>query len=90
MSRWNIVITACGGCDTAAEAIRTRLSKAWSAQRPATFSVCGFDEITPKSIRKIHAVIVVVLENTSRSHVVRDLVEAHEPVEYCYHCVRRL
>lgn len=78
MSRWNIVITACGGCETAAEAICSRLSEAWSAQRPADFAVRGFEEITPKSIRKIDAVVLAASENTSRSHVMRVLAVCEE------------
>ncbi len=78
MSRWNIVITACGGCETAAEAILSRLSEAWSAPRPADFALRSFDEITPKSIRKIDAVIVAADENASRSHVMRVLTVCEE------------
>ena len=78
MSRWNIVITACGGCETAAEAICARLTEAWSAQRPADIAVRSFDEITLKSIRKIDAVILAASENSNRSHVLRVLAVCEE------------
>lgn len=73
MSRWNIAIAACGGCETAAEAICARLREAWLAQPGASFVVRTFDEITPKSIRKIDAVVLAADENATRSHVLRVL-----------------
>ena len=78
MSRWNIAIAAGGGCEAAAEAICSHLSEAWSAERGATFGVRSFDEITPKSIRKIDAVVLAASENANRSHVLRVLSVCEE------------
>ena len=78
MSRWNIAVAACTGCEAAAEAICSRLTEVWSAERPANFDVRSVDEITPKTIRRIDAVVLAGVDGASRSHVMRVLTVCEE------------